>query len=380
MTVEIIDVSKVYGSQPVAVVQNLNLEIQDGEFFTLLGPSGCGKTTTLRMIAGLEDVSAGSIRIRGRDVTHVPARQRDIAMVFQSYALYPHMTVYENLALNLKVKKLPKAEIELRVHQAAAMLGIEQVLRRKPGQLSGGQRQRVALGRAIVRRPNVFLMDEPLSNLDLKLREETRTELKRLHEEFKITTVYVTHDQSEALVLSDRIGIMSDGRLLQVGDPHEVYSRPADIFVARFIGSPSINLLTARLTNEGDSHYMEIPPNATGEALRHELAPQLAHAAIQTVDHGAVMLGIRPENLLIHRTRRSNCLPSQVDFIQPMGAVNYAILRSPTDEGTIVGRDHMIASVGADDDLKRGDDVWLEPRADRFTLFDATTGKAIDTE
>src|SRR6266508_2699597 len=276
MTVVLSEITKVYGTQQVAV-QDLDLDIQDGEFFTLLGPSGCGKTTTLRMIAGLEQVTSGTIAIRGRDVTHLPARHRDVAMVFQSYALYPHMTVHENLALNLKVKKLPKAEVEQRVQQVAQMLHIDQVLKRKPGQLSGGQRQRVALGRAIVRRPNVFLMDDPLSNLDLKLREETRTELKKLHEELRITTVYVTHDQSEALVLSDRIGIMTDGRLLQVGDPHEVYARPADVFVARFIGSPSINLLDAHLRGDGDGLWVEVALDG-GEGLRRRVPAGAARA------------------------------------------------------------------------------------------------------
>src|SRR5262245_59342973 len=299
MTVLMTDVSKVYGTQ-VFAVEHLDLEIQDGEFFTLLGPSGCGKTTTLRMIAGLEQVTSGTIAIRGRDVTQVPARRRDIAMVFQSYALYPHMTVYENLALNLKVKKLPKAEVAQRVQQVAEMLRIDPVLKRKPGQLSGGQRQRVALGRAIVRRPNVFLMDEPLSNLDLKLREETRTEIKKLHEELKITTVYVTHDQSEALVLSDRIGIMHDGRLLQVGNPHEVYARPADVFVARFIGSPSINLLTARLRRDGDGLWVDVPVD--GEiGLRQHLSARTAQMLGDGNAPAAVTLGIRPEDLTVQR-------------------------------------------------------------------------------
>src|SRR5919112_786661 len=238
MTVVLNDVTKTYGAGTPAV-RGISLEIQDGEFFTLLGPSGCGKTTTLRMIAGLEAVTSGIIALRGRDVTDVPARDRAVAMVFQSYALYPHMTVRDNLGLNLQVRKLPKKEIAERIDTVARMLQLEGLLDRKPGQLSGGQRQRVALGRAVIRRPNIFLMDEPLSNLDLKLREETRTELKKLHESLRITTIYVTHDQSEALVLSDRIGIMKDGELLQVGDPHEVYTRPADVFVARFIGSPT---------------------------------------------------------------------------------------------------------------------------------------------
>ena len=240
------------------------------------------------MIAGLEAVTSGTIALRGRDVTDVPARDRDVAMVFQSYALYPHMTVRDNLGLNLQVRKLPKKEIAERIDSVARMLQLEGLLDRKPGQLSGGQRQRVALGRAIIRRPNVFLMDEPLSNLDLKLREETRTELKKLHESLRITTVYVTHDQSEALVLSDRIGIMRDGELLQVGDPHEVYARPADVFVARFIGSPSINVLAGKLRADGSDLMVEVA--GAGRRSGRAAAP----AQRRRRGRGAVLAGERP--------------------------------------------------------------------------------------
>src|SRR5215203_5972090 len=299
MTIALTNVTKAYGSQALAV-RGLNLEIQDGEFFTLLGPSGCGKTTTLRMIAGLEVVTSGTITLRGRDVTDVPARDRDVAMVFQSYALYPHMTVRDNLGLNLQVRKLPKKEIAERIDTVARLLQLEGLLDRKPGQLSGGQRQRVALGRAIIRRPNVFLMDEPLSNLDLKLREETRTELKKLHESLRITTVYVTHDQSEALVLSDRIGIMKEGELLQVGDPHEVYARPADIFVARFIGSPSINVLNARVRPDGSSLMVEVPGAGDGTgALQRRLDGAAAASVRDSLTNGAVAVGVRPEDLIV---------------------------------------------------------------------------------
>ncbi len=374
MTVVLTDINKIYGTQVVAV-KDLNLEIQDGEFFTLLGPSGCGKTTTLRMIAGLEQVSTGTISIRGRDVTAVAARHRDVVMVFQSYALYPHMTVHENLALNLKVKGLPKTEVEERVQQVAAMLRIDQVLKRKPGQLSGGQRQRVALGRAIVRRPNVFLMDEPLSNLDLKLREETRTELKRLHEELRITTVYVTHDQSEALVLSDRIGIMSEGRLLQVGGPHEVYANPADIFVARFIGSPSINLLRGSVRGDGEGLWVEVGVIGN-DGLRRRIPEPTATALSANGTPESIILGIRPEDLVVHRTAGQGRLPAEVHFIQPMGSVTYSILLLPNGEGVIRERDHLIAAVDPDDPIARGERVWVEPRGDRITLFDATTERA----
>lgn len=375
MAVTLTNVRKVYGNGQIAV-QDLSLEIHEGEFFTLLGPSGCGKTTTLRMIAGLEEVSAGTITIRGRDVTAVPARHRDVAMVFQSYALYPHMSVYENLALNLRVRRLPKQEIDERVRQVASMLRIEHILTRKPGQLSGGQRQRVALGRAIVRRPNVFLMDEPLSNLDLKLREETRTELKRLHEKLRITTVYVTHDQSEALVLSDRIGIMNEGRLLQVGNPHEVYARPANMFVARFIGSPSINLIDGHLRSEDNQLFFETSGGPL-ERLCKPLKPEISHWISANGAIGGITMGIRPEDLVISSTPVAGYLAAYVDFVQPLGAVNYAILRLPDHTAQIRERDHLVAAIGPDDVLPRGTRVWLAPRGERFCLFDSRTGIAL---
>ena len=237
-------VTKVYPGD-VKAVDDVSLDVEEGEFMILVGPSGCGKTTPLRMIAGLETVTSGRIELKGRDVTNVPARDRDVAMVFQSYALYPHMTVRQNLGLNLQVRKVPRAEIKQRVEDDGAHAALDHLLDRKPGQLSGGQRQRVALGRAVIRRPNVFLMDEPLSNLDLKLREETRTELKKLHENLRITTVYVTHDQSEAMTLGDRIAVMHDGVLLQVGVPQRLFERPANLFVGTFIGSPAMNLVEA---------------------------------------------------------------------------------------------------------------------------------------
>src|SRR4051812_40836037 len=338
MGIVLADVNKVYGTETVAV-RNLSLEIRDGEFFTLLGPSGCGKTTTLRMIAGLEAVSSGSIALRGRDVTDVPARDRDVAMVFQSYALYPHMTVRDNLGLNLQVRKLPKQEINARIIDVARMLQLEGLLDRKPGQLSGGQRQRVALGRAVIRRPNVFLMDEPLSNLDLKLREETRTELKKLHESLQITTVYVTHDQSEALVLSDRIGVMRDGELLQVADPHQVYSRPADVFVARFIGSPSINVLSGSIRPDGSDLAVEVAGIGEGAgALERRLRGRAADSVRSALTDGKITVGVRPEDVVVHRTPAPERLRAEVEFIQPMGATSFAVLRVPGGEEIVQAR------------------------------------------
>lgn len=377
MAIVLTDVNKVYGSQTVAV-RDLSLEIRDGEFFTLLGPSGCGKTTTLRMIAGLEPVSSGTISLRGRDVTDVPARDRDVAMVFQSYALYPHMTVRDNLGLNLQVRKLPKQEINARIADVARMLQLEGLLHRKPGQLSGGQRQRVALGRAIIRRPNVFLMDEPLSNLDLKLREETRTELKKLHESLQITTVYVTHDQSEALVLSDRIGVMRDGELLQVADPHEVYTRPADVFVARFIGSPSINVLSGSIRPDGSDLAVEVVGNGgDAGALTRRVSGREAQSVRSALANGKVTVGVRPEDLVIHRTAAPGRLRAQVEFVQPLGATSFAVLRFPGSEDVIQAREHLMAAIGPDETLERDSVVWLDIRGNRYCLFDPDSGRAI---
>ena len=377
MTVALTNVSKMYGTQ-VSAVRGLNLEIRDGEFFTLLGPSGCGKTTTLRMIAGLEAVTSGTIALHGRDVTDVPARDRDVAMVFQSYALYPHMSVRDNLGLNLQVRKMPKKEIAARIDQIARTLQLEGLLDRKPGQLSGGQRQRVALGRAIIRRPNVFLMDEPLSNLDLKLREETRTELKKLHEALRITTVYVTHDQSEALVLSDRIGIMRDGELLQVGDPHEVYARPADVFVARFIGSPSINILSGRVRHDASDLVVEIQGGSDDAGvLTLRLNGSAARAAGTQLADGRVSLGVRPEDLAVHRAAAPGRLRAEVEFVQPMGATSFVVLRVPGGERIVHDREHVMAAVGPEETFERDTPVWLDVRGSRYCLFHPESGKSL---
>jgi multiple sugar transport system ATP-binding protein len=376
MTIALSEVTKVYGTQ-TAAVRGINLEIQDGEFFTLLGPSGCGKTTTLRMIAGLEAVTSGTIALRGRDVTDIPARDRDVAMVFQSYALYPHMTVRDNLGLNLQVRKMPKKEIAERIDTVARMLQLNDLLARKPGQLSGGQRQRVALGRALIRRPNVFLMDEPLSNLDLKLREETRTELKKLHESLRITTMYVTHDQSEALVLSDRIGIMRNGELLQVGDPHEVYARPADVFVARFIGSPSINILSGRLRSNGAGLVVEVPGPGDGAGKIERRLDGAAGAARLSPSDGRVSVGVRPEDLIVHRAPGPGRMRAQVEFVQPMGATSFAVLHVPGGERLVHDREHLMATIGPEETFERDAAVWLDIRGNRYALFDPESGKAI---
>jgi multiple sugar transport system ATP-binding protein len=283
------DVTKVYADGTKAV-DDLDLAVDDGEFMVLVGPSGCGKTTALRMLAGLEEISGGAVRIGDRVVNHVPSRDRDIAMVFQSYALYPHLSVYENIAFGLRVRKLPKQEIDQRVHRAATTLGIDTLLDRKPRALSGGQRQRVAMGRAIVREPAAYLMDEPLSNLDAKLRVQTRAEISRLQKELGVTTIYVTHDQVEAMTMGDRVAVMRKGRLQQVAPPQELYDHPVNLFVGGFIGSPAMNLLEADVERDGDGLALVLG----SQRLRlDDRAPQgLADYAGRPV-----IVGIRPEGL-----------------------------------------------------------------------------------
>jgi multiple sugar transport system ATP-binding protein len=289
--VQFAGVAKTYPDGTTAV-EGLDLEIRDGEFMVLVGPSGCGKTTALRMVAGLESISAGQIRIAGRVVNHVPSRDRDIAMVFQSYALYPHLSVYENMAFGLRVKKTPKAEIDRRVQDAARILGLEELLQRKPRALSGGQRQRVAMGRAIVREPSAFLMDEPLSNLDAKLRVQMRAEIARLQRELGVTTIYVTHDQVEAMTMGDRVAVMRKGELQQVDDPQTLYDRPKNLFVAGFIGSPAMNMVQARL-ERGDGSLEALVGD---QRLPVDEATLHARPALAGFEERDVVLGIRPED------------------------------------------------------------------------------------
>ncbi|NMP23182.1 ABC transporter ATP-binding protein [Sulfobacillus harzensis] len=281
-------VKKDFGA--VTAVHDVTLNIADREFLVLLGPSGCGKTTTLRMVAGLEDVTSGSIHIGGRDVTHLEPKDRDIAMVFQNYALYPHMTVYENMAFGLKLRRFSKTDIERRVKDASEILGLGSLLKRRPKELSGGQRQRVALGRAIVREPQAFLMDEPLSNLDAQLRTQTRVELKRLHERLGSTTVYVTHDQTEAMTMGTRIVVMRDGVIQQVDTPENIYHRPANEFVATFVGMPPMNLLTIQLESQGNEHWGRVGRQ------RFSLPSRVAHL-LRQLSSNTVTMGIRPEDL-----------------------------------------------------------------------------------
>src|SRR6185437_1520390 len=317
-------VRKIYedGGRVQVAVHGIDLDIADGEFLVLVGPSGCGKTTTLRMIAGLESVSAGELRIGERVVNDMPPKLRDVAMVFQNYALYPHMTAQENMAFALVLRKLPKSEIDARVRAAAAILGIEELLGRRPRQMSGGQRQRVALGRAIVRQPQVFLFDEPLSNLDAKLRVQMRREIARLHRQLAATMVYVTHDQVEAMTLGNRIVVMNAGRVQQVGAPLELYEQPDNAFVATFIGSPPMNLIPSRLTRDrglrvvADDGAFSVPaPGEWGSLLNGGAERR-------------IVFGVRPEHLRIAPSETTSGISARLDLVEPMGAELYLSLRA----------------------------------------------------
>ena len=340
-------VKKIYDNKVVAV-QDFNLEIKDKEFVVFVGPSGCGKSTTLRMIAGLEDISEGILKIGDRVVNDVEPKDRDIAMVFQNYALYPHITVYENLAFSLRIRKIKQEEVHRRVVQAAHILGIEEYLDRKPRALSGGQRQRVAIGRAIVREPQVFLMDEPLSNLDAKLRNQMRAEIILLRRRLDTTFIYVTHDQTEAMTLGDRIVIMKDGFIRQVGSPHEVFDKPKNLFVAGFIGSPQMNFFDAQLTRNGDqysltTHGMTMP-------LDEERCQMLKNNGVETMQ---VILGVRPEHAVIHLEAQENAIPCTLNVNEMMGSELHlhvsitedqtAILRMPTIDLTPQRRERLQA-------------------------------------
>ena len=323
-SVQLEAVQKIYdsGARAHIAVHNIDLEIDDGELVVLVGPSGCGKTTTLRMIAGLESVTRGTLRIGGRVVNDVPPKDRDIAMVFQNYALYPHMTVRENMGFALTLRHVGRAEVDARVRDAATILGIEELLDRRPRQLSGGQRQRVALGRAIVRHPQVFLFDEPLSNLDAKLRVQMRREIARLHRQLEATMVYVTHDQVEAMTLGNRIVVMNAGRVQQVGAPLELYERPDNSFVATFIGSPPMNLVPARLTQDGG---LRVVANDGAFAVR---APDAWGALLDGRVERRILFGVRPEHLRVEPAGSSTGISARLDLVEPMGAELYLSLRA----------------------------------------------------
>ena len=348
----------------VHAVKDVNLDIRDKEFVVLVGPSGCGKTTTLRMVAGLESISSGRVMINDKVVNDLAPMDRDIAMVFQNYALYPHMSVYDNMAFGLKMRKFDKSEIRKRVNEAAEILGIHEYLHRKPRQLSGGQRQRVALGRAIVRHPQVFLFDEPLSNLDAKLRVQMRVELKKLHERLGTTAIYVTHDQVEAMTFGDRVVVMRDGWVQQVGDPMELYNEPANRFVAGFIGSPAMNFAPVRITGENGSIY------AVGEGIRLKVP---AHMTNRAGNHAGkeVTLGIRPEDLRV--ANDADPLDMSIDaVVEVVERLGSEILLD-----VAVGSATMVAAVEPTVTAKMHDRLRLAVNPQRLHLFDAETEAAI---
>ncbi len=357
-TVTFEGVTRVYPGNPKPSVDSLDLEIADGEFLVLVGPSGCGKSTTLRMLAGLEEVDGGRILIGDRDVTGVAPKDRDIAMVFQNYALYPHMTVAENMGFALKIAGIDKQARATRVQEVARLLDLEEYLDRKPKALSGGQRQRVAMGRAIVREPQVFLMDEPLSNLDAKLRVQTRTQIASLQRRLGVTTVYVTHDQTEALTMGDRIAVLKDGALQQVGTPRELYEAPVNQFVAGFIGSPAMNLLPAKL-GEGVARLpgFELPVDPAASAKARG---------------SAVVLGLRPEDLAVGPADQSGIV-ADVDLVEELGADGYLYGHIDLD-----GQRHdVVARVDGRDHPQAGDRVSLVPNVAHAHLFDAEDGRRL---
>ncbi len=351
---------KIYDGD-VTAVSDFNLEIEDKEFIVLVGPSGCGKSTTLRMVAGLEDISKGELYIDDELVNDVHPKDRDIAMVFQNYALYPHMTVYDNMAFGLKSKKYPKQEIDEKIKEAAKILGIETLLHRKPKALSGGQKQRVALGRAIVRNPKVFLMDEPLSNLDAKLRIQTRAEITKLHNKLKTTFIYVTHDQTEAMTMGDRIVIMKDGLIQQVDTPENVYSNPTNIFVAGFIGSPKMNFVDAKVVKEDGDIFIK---------LLNSMIKLDSDRVKRIIDKGYVgrdiIMGIRPEHMYYNEKKTDVFLDGIVDFIEMLGSEKYLYL---TMEGS-----SFTARVDSDNIVKKGDKVRLYLDDKKIHIFDKDSG------
>jgi len=360
-TVTFDHVTKKYGE--VIAVDDFNLEIQDGEFMVLVGPSGCGKTTSLRMIAGLEDISSGTLTIGEKVVNDMPPKDRDIAMVFQSYALYPHMSVYDNLAFGLKLRKVDKKEIDRRVREAAETIQLTTLLQRKPKELSGGQRQRVALGRAIVREPAVFLMDEPLSNLDAKLRVQTRAEIARLHQRLQTTIVYVTHDQVEAMTMGQRIAVMSQAKLQQVGPPQDLYDHPNNKFVAGFIGSPAMNFIPATLQGSGDSAVLR----AEGIDIP---VPAALREGIGATTGRDFVVGIRPEHMDVaadggeHATTQA-----KADVVEYLG--NEELLH------TMIAGIDIVAVVSAERRVRPGDVVTMHLPLDKIHLFDASTELSI---
>lgn len=364
-TVTVKNLRKVYGGK-VEAVKGVSLDIADKEFCVFVGPSGCGKSTTLRMIAGLEDITSGEIMIGDQVVNDMPPKNRDIAMVFQNYALYPHMTVYDNLAFALKLRKYPKKEIERRVVEAAEILGLQKMLKRRPKELSGGERQRVAVGRAIVRKPKVFLFDEPLSNLDAKMRLQMRKEIHKLHNRLQCTMIYVTHDQVEALTLGDRIVVMQNGNILQVADPVSLYESPASKFVAGFIGSPPMNFLNGTIVKEEEDYFFQ------DKGIKLRLLPQ-SYSRIAKYKNKEVIFGIRPEDvydkIFAQDARTEFTLTATVEVVEPMGSEIFLYLNA--------GRNNFVARVSNQDTATVNQDLQVVFDMSKAHFFDPATEKAI---
>ena len=353
--VRFVQATRVYPGTEAPAVDALDLDIADGEFMVLVGPSGSGKTTALRMLAGLEEVDAGSVFIGDRDVTDLAPKERDVSMVFQNYALYPYLTVAANIGFPLRIARVKKSVREKRVKEVAALLGLTEYLERKPGQLSGGQRQRVAMGRAIVRVPRVFLMDEPLSNLDAKLRVQMRADIAALQSDFGITTVYVTHDQSEAMTLGHRVAVLHEGHLQQVGPPRQLYERPANVFVAGFIGSPAMNLCTVPLSNGTASFGGVDVPLPTGVAGN---------------GRSTLVIGVRPESLEV----AADGIPAKVDVVEDVGADAFVFCSTELEGETT----KLVARTEVRKAPKQGERVTLRPRPDEAHLFDSVSGERLD--
>ena len=362
-SLNLIDINKIYPNGFHAV-HDVNLKIEDKEFIVLVGPSGCGKSTVLRMIAGLEEISSGELYIDDQHVNDVPPKDRDIAMVFQNYALYPHMSIFDNISFGLKLRKMPKAEIKSKVEEAAGILGLEGLLERKPKELSGGQRQRVALGRAIVRDPKVFLMDEPLSNLDAKLRVQTRAELSKLHQRLATTFIYVTHDQTEAMTMGTRIVVLKDGYVHQVADPETLYHSPVNQFVAGFIGSPQMNFLDAKIIESNGK--VKIDYKGGSVELNVDKSERLKSSGYKEKE---VVLGIRPEHISIEVTDDSGDNTALVEVTELLGSETYLFLN--------LGGETIIARVDPALDIKVDDKVKLQFTLEKLHLFDKETEEAI---
>jgi len=365
-TVTLDHLTKEFDSGRILAVDDVSLDVADGEFVTVVGPSGCGKSTTLRMLAGLEQPTSGRIAIDGEDVTDVHARKRDVAMVFQNYALYPHKTVHQNMAFGLRMSTdLSKDERQAKVEETAEMMGIADLLDDKPSELSGGQKQRVALGRAIVREPDVFLFDEPLSNLDAKLRTSMRTEIQRLQEELDITAIYVTHDQEEAMTMGDRLAILDDGQLQQTGRPKDVYENPRNEFVGGFVGSPAMNFMNLDVSVASDGDAVTLTGDDFSYTLRGERARRIADSGAQSV-----RLGVRPENVTVGTGEAGdNTNEAVVEVVEPIGSDNYLYLDLGTEE--------FVARVASDVEPSWGDTVTVAFDEAAVHVFDAETGDSL---